>query len=449
MPRRISDYPDAFAGWNLISSSGSLISVVATWLFLFVLYVQLVQAEASHRYPWLKWQFYGDLFQTLFNRNYNSLEWALNSPPKPHAFVSLPLQSGFLQSYLSFVYNGCILIFFYLKWLYQWYPIILKYIPLIFNSIKDLGFLNSLDIAVNILYSFRNIYLYIWNVLYIIHIIGYLFLPFSILAPVSFVLFGTLVLHCSILYWNNFVYKAHLNDNFLLFTLNFIIFIVLLFIATISIIAGLFGISVVLMDISRLLNSPSPGTGPGSSGNGGPSDPSQGPSGGPSGPSQGPSGSPSPSQGPSGSPSQGQGPSGDGDPDQDDDTNSPESDHPYPVYDDDRSYHGDPNLDGKDPAYFTEDEAEDFAKKRRYDNDKVIKAREEYLEKHKTVEKLKEVRQEREDKYYGWVNKFGRDDPIIRQSRVSWNQAEVEYREAREARKKAARNVSELKKKYG
>ena len=155
------------------------------------------------------------------------------------------------------------------------------------------------------------------------------------------------------------------------------------------------------MDISRLLNSPSPGTGPGSSGNGGPSDPSQGPSGGPSGPSQGPSGSPSPSQGPSGSPSQEQGPSGDGDPDQDDDTNSPESDHPYPVDDDDRSYHGDPNLDGKDPAYFTEDEAEDFAKKRRYDNDKVIKAREEYLEKHKTVEKLKEVRQEREDKYYG------------------------------------------------
>lgn len=29
----------------------------------------------------------------LLNRNYISLEWALNSPPKPHAFVSLPLQS--------------------------------------------------------------------------------------------------------------------------------------------------------------------------------------------------------------------------------------------------------------------------------------------------------------------------------------------------------------------
>ena len=98
MPRRISDYPDAFAGWNLISSYGSLISVVATWLFLYILYVQLVEGEASQRYPWLAPQFYSDLFQTLFSRNYNSLEWSLSSPPKPHAFVSLPLESSFLKA---------------------------------------------------------------------------------------------------------------------------------------------------------------------------------------------------------------------------------------------------------------------------------------------------------------------------------------------------------------
>ena len=97
MPRRISDYPDAFAGWNLISSYGSLISVVATWLFLYILYVQLVEGEASHRYPWLAPQFYSDLFQTLFSRNYNSIEWSLSSPPKPHAFVSLPLQSSIVN----------------------------------------------------------------------------------------------------------------------------------------------------------------------------------------------------------------------------------------------------------------------------------------------------------------------------------------------------------------
>lgn len=93
MPRRISDYPDAFAGWNLISSIGSLISVVATVLFLHIVYVQLVEGDQTQRYPWLTPQFFSDLFQTLFNRNYNSLEWTLTSPPKPHAFVSLPLQS--------------------------------------------------------------------------------------------------------------------------------------------------------------------------------------------------------------------------------------------------------------------------------------------------------------------------------------------------------------------
>jgi len=93
MPRRISDYPDAFAGWNLVSSFGSIISVIATVLFLHIIYMQLVEGDVTSRYPWLVPEFYSDLFQTLFNRNYVSLEWALDSPPKPHAFVSLPIQS--------------------------------------------------------------------------------------------------------------------------------------------------------------------------------------------------------------------------------------------------------------------------------------------------------------------------------------------------------------------
>jgi cytochrome c oxidase subunit 1 len=94
MPRRISDYPDAFAGWNLVSSFGSIISVVATGLFLYIVYVQLREGAAASRYPWLTPQFFSDLFQSLLNRTYSSLEWSLNSPPKPHAFESLPLQSA-------------------------------------------------------------------------------------------------------------------------------------------------------------------------------------------------------------------------------------------------------------------------------------------------------------------------------------------------------------------
>ena len=116
MPRRISDYPDAFAGWNYVSSFGSIISVVATGLFLYIVYVQLVEGNATSRYPWLTPQYFSDLFQTLFNRAFSSIEWTLSSPPKPHAFVSLPLQSHFsiFSKVLQFI-------IFMLKKLNSWF----------------------------------------------------------------------------------------------------------------------------------------------------------------------------------------------------------------------------------------------------------------------------------------------------------------------------------------
>ena len=95
MPRRIADYPDAFAGWNIISSFGSIISVVAAGLFLHIVYLQLVEGKSATRYPWLTAQYFSDTLQTLLTRSYPSLEWGLSSPPKPHAFVSLPVQSSF------------------------------------------------------------------------------------------------------------------------------------------------------------------------------------------------------------------------------------------------------------------------------------------------------------------------------------------------------------------
>nr|YP_010632567.1 cytochrome c oxidase subunit I [Cladonia squamosa]WBP63337.1 cytochrome c oxidase subunit I [Cladonia squamosa] len=95
MPRRISDYADAFAGWNMISSFGSIISVIATFLFLDVLYTQLIKGKPVSGYVWSMPSYFSDALQALIIRSFGSLEWALSSPPKPHAFVSLPVQSFF------------------------------------------------------------------------------------------------------------------------------------------------------------------------------------------------------------------------------------------------------------------------------------------------------------------------------------------------------------------
>ena len=101
MPRRISDYPDAFTGWNFISSIGSLISVAATVLFLHIVYLQLVKGKAIFGYPWAVPQLFSDYLRILKDTCAPGLEWALSNPPKPHAFTSLPLQSSADPSELS------------------------------------------------------------------------------------------------------------------------------------------------------------------------------------------------------------------------------------------------------------------------------------------------------------------------------------------------------------
>ena len=94
MPRRISDYADAFAGWNMVSSLGSIISVIATYVFLHLVYVQLRNDVFVIRNPWTLPEFYTDLLRVINTRVSTSLEWVLTNPPKPHAFISLPLQSN-------------------------------------------------------------------------------------------------------------------------------------------------------------------------------------------------------------------------------------------------------------------------------------------------------------------------------------------------------------------
>jgi len=58
MPRRVPDYPDAFAGWNLVATFGSTISAFSARLFRYVLYTgMLYGAKAGHN-PWCRTEAY-------------------------------------------------------------------------------------------------------------------------------------------------------------------------------------------------------------------------------------------------------------------------------------------------------------------------------------------------------------------------------------------------------
>jgi len=45
MPRRIPDYPDAFAEWNAIASFGSYVSLISAVFFFYIIYITLTRGE--------------------------------------------------------------------------------------------------------------------------------------------------------------------------------------------------------------------------------------------------------------------------------------------------------------------------------------------------------------------------------------------------------------------
>ena len=93
MPRRIPDYPDAFTGWNTISSFGSLVSVIATILFGYIIYDTFANDRISNNNPWAIIPFFSTTKLWKENNNVNTLEWTLQSPIPFHAFKMLPIQS--------------------------------------------------------------------------------------------------------------------------------------------------------------------------------------------------------------------------------------------------------------------------------------------------------------------------------------------------------------------
>jgi cytochrome c oxidase subunit 1 len=76
MPRHYADYPEAFAGWNRVSSIGSYITTVGLVVFFFGVALQFARKQRAAANPW--------------GPGATTLEWTLPSPPPFHTFETLP-----------------------------------------------------------------------------------------------------------------------------------------------------------------------------------------------------------------------------------------------------------------------------------------------------------------------------------------------------------------------
>jgi cytochrome c oxidase subunit 1 len=76
MPRRIPDYPDAYAGWNLVASIGSYVGAASVVIFLVMLLRLFTSKETVPNNPW--------------GEGATTLEWTVTSPPPFHSYDELP-----------------------------------------------------------------------------------------------------------------------------------------------------------------------------------------------------------------------------------------------------------------------------------------------------------------------------------------------------------------------
>ncbi|MFN7101766.1 MAG: cytochrome c oxidase subunit I [Pseudorhizobium sp.] len=76
MPRRYIDYPDAYAGWNYVSSIGSYLSFIGVLIFLYLTWEAFAKKRIAGDNPW--------------GEGASTLEWQLSSPPPFHQWEQLP-----------------------------------------------------------------------------------------------------------------------------------------------------------------------------------------------------------------------------------------------------------------------------------------------------------------------------------------------------------------------
>nr|QFK69036.1 cytochrome c oxidase subunit I [Phymatostetha semele] len=75
MPRRYSDYPDAYTSWNILSSMGSMISFISILMLIFIMWESMLSKRKS-----------------LFSKNLqSSIEWLQKNPPSEHSYNELPM----------------------------------------------------------------------------------------------------------------------------------------------------------------------------------------------------------------------------------------------------------------------------------------------------------------------------------------------------------------------
>jgi cytochrome c oxidase subunit 1 len=78
MLRRVIDYPQAFAGWNLISSIGAYLGGISFIFGLGVLLYTLLAGRRVHE-------------ANYWGSGATTLEWTVPSPAPHHTFETLPL----------------------------------------------------------------------------------------------------------------------------------------------------------------------------------------------------------------------------------------------------------------------------------------------------------------------------------------------------------------------
>nr|WHU31853.1 cytochrome c oxidase subunit I [Aeschrocoris ceylonicus] len=75
MPRRYSDYPDSYTGWNIVSSIGSIMSMISIIMFLMILWESIISKRVL-----------------IFNENMmSSIEWLQKTPPAEHSYNEIPM----------------------------------------------------------------------------------------------------------------------------------------------------------------------------------------------------------------------------------------------------------------------------------------------------------------------------------------------------------------------